>query len=131
MKYVVAAFALSLLSTPVLAQATTQPPASPTTSSSTDQGSAAAKSGLEAHANRTGRGAYIKMEGRDGAEITVRCADGETTRACADVVTQLLDKARSGAADRRGSSDRGSDMDHRGDNDRDDHRGFRSRERDY
>lgn len=76
---------------------------------------------------RPGRGAFIKMQAPGGAEISVRCADGDSTRACADIVVQLLERTRSSSGERRRDwSDRGGDMgsyrgggEHRGDRDRD------------
>jgi uncharacterized protein YdeI (BOF family) len=110
MKTLAAAFALALLSGPALAQAT--PPAStpspstaPTTTTATENQSAATST----RDGRPGRGAYIKMQGPGGSEITVRCADGESTRACAEVVGQLIERARTSSAERR--RDWGGDRD--------------------
>lgn len=47
-----------------------------------------------------GHGAFIKLRGPGGAEIMVRCADGETTRDCADVASQLLEKAKASTSER-------------------------------
>jgi hypothetical protein len=107
MKTLAAAFALALLAGPAFAQAT--PPAGsspPSPSASTTDSQTAPAGGRDGM--RHGRGAYIKMQGPGGAEVAVRCADGETTRACADVVLQLLDRARSGSSERRRDFDRDS-----------------------
>ncbi len=106
MKTLAAAFALALIAGPALAQAT--PPASPSASPATttsDNQSAATPT----RDGRPGRGAFIKMQAPGGAEISVRCADGDTTRACADVVLQLLERAKSAASERR--RDWGGDRD--------------------
>ncbi|MGA0597196.1 hypothetical protein [Enterovirga sp. CN4-39] len=73
---------------------------------------------------RPGRGAFIKLEAPGGAEIAVRCADGESTRACMDVVVQLLERTRSMHGDRRRDWDRDrggyrGGGDYRGDRDND------------
>ena len=104
MRYVVTALALSALSTPVLAQAT--PPGPPAPSSSTAT-STDTSSGPSMTGRLGGRGAFIKMQGPGGAEVMVRCADGESTRACADVVMQLLEKVRGAGPERRRDMDRG------------------------
>ena len=124
MKSVAAAFALVLLAGPALAQAT--PPAqssSPSPSASTTDSQTAPTTGRDARGH--GRGAYIKMEGPGGSEVTVRCADGETTRACAEVVLQLVERARGGGSERHRDLDRDRDRDR----DRSDEmRGYRGRE---
>jgi hypothetical protein len=110
MKSFAAALAATLIATPVLAQAT--PPAAGTSPSPSDNQSAATNTrdaGFRDTA-RSGRGAYIKLEGPQGGEITIRCADGETTRACADIAIQLMDRARSAGSDyRRDRDTRGGD----------------------
>lgn len=50
---------------------------------------------------RHGHGASIRIKAPHGAEITVRCADGDTTRMCADVVNGLVDRLMSGHERRR------------------------------
>lgn len=88
-----AAVSALFIAGPALAQTT--PPAAATPPSpavgTTDSQTAPARD----QAARSGRGAHIKVEAPGGAEISVRCADGETTRACADVVVQLLERTRS------------------------------------
>lgn len=114
MRSVVVALALCVFSGPVLAQTTSPsspspPPAGPSRDTPPPPPPAGPTGGH-------GRGAFIKMQGH-GAEIAVRCADGDSTKACADVVMQLLDRARSG--------DRSRDMD------RDRDRDYRYRDREY
>jgi hypothetical protein len=108
MKLVLAAFGAALIAAPALAQST--PPASPAPSSppanTADSQTAPASVSRD---GRLGRGAYIKMQGPGGSEITVRCADGESTRACAEVVGQLIERARTSSAERR--RDWGGDRD--------------------
>ena len=121
MKTMAAALAATLIATPVLAQAT--PPASQSAPAATPSENQSAGTSSR-DTGRTGRGAYIKMQGPNGSEITVRCADGDTTRACADVVMQLVDRARNMSSERRRDWDRdrsGGEM--RG--------GERDRDRDY
>jgi hypothetical protein len=110
MKTLAAALAATLLATPALAQAT--PPAAGSSPSPSDNQSAATTSRDAGFGNtaRSGRGAYIKLEGPQGGEITIRCADGETTRACADIAMQLMDRARGmGSDNRRDRETRGGD----------------------
>jgi hypothetical protein len=100
MKTLAAALAATLLATPVLAQAT--PPAAGSSPSPSDNQSATtSRDAGFGNTARSGRGAYIKLEGPQGGEITIRCADGETTRACADIAMQLMDRARSMGSDNR------------------------------
>ena len=113
MKTFAIACAVTLAATPVLAQAT--PPAGSGTASpapvtpSSDTSGTSATAGEHRGESRPGRGAYIKMQGPGGSEITVRCADGESTRACADVVMQLVERSRTASADRRRDWDRDRD----------------------
>ncbi len=109
MKSFAAALAATLIATPVLAQAT--PPAAGTSPSPSDNQSATtSRDAGFGNTARSGRGAYIKLEGPQGGEITIRCADGETTRACADIAMQLMDRARSAGSDyRRDRDTRGGD----------------------
>ena len=109
MKLIFAAFGAALIAGPALAQAT--PPASPAPSSppASMADSQTAPSPASRDGGRPGRGAYIKMQGPGGSEITVRCADGESTRACAEIVGQLIERARTSSADRR--RDWGGDRD--------------------
>jgi hypothetical protein len=59
-----------------------------------------------------GRGAYFKVQ-RPDLELTVRCADGDTTRACGEMVSQMIEKLSAmPAGDRareRGRDDEGRD----------------------
>jgi hypothetical protein len=122
------ALGAALIAGPALAQAT--PPASPSPASppasTTDSQTAPAASRDGA---RPGRGAYIKMEAPGGAEITVRCADGESTKACADTVLQLVERTRSMSGERR----RDWDRDGRSESRSDEYRPYRGgeRNRDY
>ena len=101
MKFVLAALGAALIAGPAFAQATPPaPPAPPSPPTNMADGQTAPAPGGHEHA-RPGRGAYIKMQGPGGSEITVRCADGESTRACAEVVGQLIERARTSSADRR------------------------------
>ena len=116
MRYPVMAVAFCALTAPALAQVT--PPSQPAPPSP-----ATADAPSSPTISRTGRGAFIKMQGPGGTEIAVRCADGETTRACADVVTQLLDRVRGAAPERRRDMDRGERGDRGGE--------YRFRDREY
>ena len=136
MKVLAAAFAASLVAGSAYAQAT--PPASPSTppsstaapsSSVIDVGSAGTSSNRAADNQGMrpgGHGAFIRMRGPGGVHVAVRCADGESTRACAETVMQLVERSRGMSG---GGGDRRRDWD-----DDDDHRGggrVRPRGRDY
>ncbi len=109
MNLVLAALGAALIAGPALAQST--PPASPAPASppASTADSQTAPASASREGARPGRGAYIKMQGPGGSEITVRCADGESTRACAEVVGQLIERARTSSAERR--RDWGGDRD--------------------
>lgn len=50
-------------------------------------------------------GPSIRMKGPGGAEVSMRCAAGESSRTCAEVVGQLLERAMASRADRRRDDD--------------------------
>ena len=124
MKVIAAAFAASLIAGSAYAQATppaqtTTPPASPPP---TELGGSGAASNRAAETQTTrpgGRGAFIKMRGPGGSHVAVRCADGESTRTCAETVMMLVERTRGTSGDRRRDWD--DDDDGRGGRER--HRG--------
>ena len=59
-----------------------------------------------------GHGAFIKLKGPGGAEIAVRCADGEPTGACAGIVERLMNRVAQMRMERR--EHRGDGMENRG-----------------
>lgn len=75
-----------------------------------------------------GPAAWIRIKAPSGAEITLRCTEGETTRACAEIANGLAEKLMGGGERRREAGggmrghhmDGGHDMDRDGDGDRDD-----------
>ena len=104
MKTLAAVCAAMLIASPVLAQATppaSTSPSSPTSSAPATTTTESQNAATSTRDGRPGRGASIKMQSPGGAEISVRCADGDTTRACADVVLQLLERSRGIASERR------------------------------
>lgn len=104
MKILAAALAASLVAGSAYAQAT--PPAQTATPSPTPielgaSGSASNRAADTQMMRPGARGAFISLRGHGGIRLTVRCADGETTRACAETVMQLMERSRSMAGDRR------------------------------
>ena len=105
MKILAAAFAASLVAGSAYAQAT--PPAQttpPPAGSPTELGASgsATNRAAESPGMRTGgRGAFIRMRGPGGSHVAVRCADGESTRTCAETVMQLVERTRGMSGDRR------------------------------
>jgi hypothetical protein len=91
--------ALILSAAPALAQAPSPPPPAP---GSPPPPHAA---GPGEAGPRGGRGAFIKLRSPEGAEVSVRCSDGDSTSECVELVGKLLERAkamRPSGDDRRG-----------------------------
>ena len=123
MKYhLIGLTAAAFLSTSAFAQAPTSPP--PTASPTPSTPSSPSTSPTSASKDRSGGddggyGAWIELKGPNGAEISVRCAEGETTDQCMESVGKLIDKVKSMRPDdRMERSGRGDEGDRRGDWDR-------------
>jgi hypothetical protein len=99
------ALTLAALSSAAAQTPLASPPSPPTTSQNQDRPTPAPATG------QGGRGAYFKVE-RPDLELTVRCADGDTTRACGEMVSQMIEKLSAMPSGDR-ARDRGRDDDGR------------------
>ncbi|NNM71518.1 hypothetical protein [Enterovirga aerilata] len=104
------AAAVTLIAGSAWAQATPPAAASPSSPPASTAESQTAPAQMR-ETGRPGRGAHIKIDGPGGVEVSIRCADGETTRACADIAIQLMERARSVSSERRRDWDRDRDRD--------------------